>query len=224
MFRLSNAALLRRTVGKETAKVLVQHNATVYIACRSLEKAKAAAEHIKTATGKNGIHILQMDLSNLPTVKIGVDEFLKSVYSKFTVSTFGISESFSLLPNYSFSTRNESRLDVLFNSAGVMVSPKELLTTHGHDLEFGTSVLGHFYLTQLLLPTLISSVKSSSDQHVRVVNVTSEMHRVAPTPKNGGPIIYDALVDGPARRKFTSARIYAQSKAASTLLLINDGM
>ena len=111
--------------------------------------------------------------------------------------------------------RNETRLDVLFNSAGVMLAPKELLTKHGHDMQFGTNVLGHFYLTQLLLPILRSSVQSSTDQHVRVVNVSSDAHWAAPTPKSGGPILYDTLVDGPARNKLGAMQKYAQSKAVS---------
>lgn len=88
-----------------------------------------------------------------------------------------------------------------------------LLTAHGHDVTFGTNVLGHFYLTQLLLPILISSAKSSSDQHVRVVNVSSNGHWGAPPPNIGGPILYETLVDGPARQKCGGQIMYFQSKA-----------
>lgn len=89
----------------------------------------------------------------------------------------------------------------------------ELLTAHGHDMQFGTNVLGHFYLTQLLLPILISSAKSSNDKHVRVVNVSSNGHWNAPPPTKGGPILYNTLVDGPARNKMATQPMYFQSKA-----------
>lgn len=116
-----------------------------------------------------------------------------------------------------YTNRNETRLDVLFNSAGVMAAPMEFLSAHGHDIQFGTNVLGHFYITQLLLPILISSAKSSSDQHVRVVNVSSNGHWSAPPPNKGGPILYDTLVEGPARKKSGSQTMYFQSKAVCTL-------
>jgi len=65
--------------GKETAKVSLQHNAKVYIACRSAEKARAATEELKSVTGKtdDDLKVLSMDLSNLATIKVAVDEFVR---------------------------------------------------------------------------------------------------------------------------------------------------
>lgn len=80
-------------------------------------------------------------------------------------------------------------------------------------MQFGTNVLGHFYLTQLLLPILTASAKSSPDQHVRVVNVSSNGHWMAPTSKKGGPILYDTLVESTARKKLSTRMLYSQSKA-----------
>lgn len=42
-------------LGKITAQVLLDHNAKVYAACRSVEKAEAAIEEIKKNTGKTDI-------------------------------------------------------------------------------------------------------------------------------------------------------------------------
>lgn len=81
-------------------------------------------------------------------------------------------------------------------------------------MQFGTNVLGPFYLTQLLLPTLIASAKTSSDQHVRVVNISSNGAWYAPPANKGGPILYETVVDGPARNKYNDTfSMYAQSKA-----------
>jgi NAD(P)-dependent dehydrogenase (short-subunit alcohol dehydrogenase family) len=68
-------------IGKETAKVLLEHNAKVYIGCRSAEKARTAVEELKSITGKtdDDLKVLSMDLSNLRTIKTAVDEFLKYV-------------------------------------------------------------------------------------------------------------------------------------------------
>ncbi|KAJ7787672.1 NAD-P-binding protein, partial [Mycena olivaceomarginata] len=74
-------------VGKETVKALLQHNAKVYLAARSPEKAKEAIDDLKSQTGKEA-EFLQLDLADLHSVKRAVEEF----------------------------TKKETRLDVLFNN------------------------------------------------------------------------------------------------------------
>lgn len=96
-----------------------------------------------------------------------------------------------------------------------MTCPIDQLTVHGHDMQFGTNVLGHFYLTQLLLPTLLASTKTSDGHAARIVNVSSSGHWGAPTVKKGGPVVYDTITDGPKRRKVGSFGMYFQSKAVS---------
>lgn len=113
--------------------------------------------------------------------------------------------------------RQETRLDALFNNAGVMFPPISSFTKHGHDLQFGTNVLGHFYLTQLLLPILLESAKSSSDGKVRVINVSSSAHMGAPSPKYGGPVVYETVFDGPKRNNLGTETLYFQSKAVSLI-------
>jgi NAD(P)-dependent dehydrogenase (short-subunit alcohol dehydrogenase family) len=44
---------------------------------------------------------------------------------------------------------------------GVMAPPVEQKTANGYDLQFGTKVLGHYFFTTLLLPTLIHTGKRS---------------------------------------------------------------
>ena len=39
-----------------------------------------------------------------------------------------------------------------------MAPPVALLTRQQYDLQFGVNVIGHFYLTQLLLPVLLDSI------------------------------------------------------------------
>ncbi|KAH7317998.1 hypothetical protein B0J17DRAFT_634012 [Rhizoctonia solani] len=45
--------------------------------------------------------------------------------------------------------------------SGVMTPPAEQRTIDGYDLQFGTNVLGHYFFTTLLLPTLIYTAKNS---------------------------------------------------------------
>lgn len=49
------------------------------------------------------------------------------------------------------------RIEVLINNAGVMIPPQST-TSDGHELQWGTNVLGHFLLTNLLLPRLTDRV------------------------------------------------------------------
>lgn len=96
-------------------------------------------------------------------------------------------------------------------------APSLQFTKHGHDVQFGTNVLGHFYLTQLLVPMLIASAKTAPDGSgkARIVNLSSSAHYFAPFANDGGPVNYDTLFDGPARDKFDIGLLYQQSKAVS---------
>ncbi|RPD56665.1 NAD(P)-binding protein [Lentinus tigrinus ALCF2SS1-6] len=62
-------------IGYETTKALLQHNAKVYLASRSKEKADAAIASLKEATGKEPI-FLELDLAHLASVKKAAEEFL----------------------------------------------------------------------------------------------------------------------------------------------------
>lgn len=66
-------------IGKETTRVLLNHNAKVYIACRPSAKTTAAVNELKVLTGKTGssIVVLPLDLSDLDSIKTAVDTFLR---------------------------------------------------------------------------------------------------------------------------------------------------
>lgn len=67
---------------------------------------------------------------------------------------------------------------------------------------------GHFYLTTLLLPTLLSTAKTNEDGKARVVNTASSAHYVA----RADPLNFDTFIDGSARWKYTTEDMYCQSK------------
>ena len=91
-------------------------------------------------------------------------------------------------------------LDVLINNAGVMAVP-ERRTHDGFELQIGTNHLGHFALTNLLLPHLTD----------RVVTVASGAHRM-------GKIALDDL--NWERREYDRWRAYGQSKLANLLFTL----
>lgn len=103
-------------------------------------------------------------------------------------------------------TSQSSRLDVLLNNAGIMAVPAGT-TEEGYEIQFGTNHLGHALLTKLLLPTLLSTAEKGTD--VRIVNLSSEGHNLAPT---GGILFDKSKLDAQG----TWAR-YGQSKLANIL-------
>ncbi|KAJ6576802.1 NAD-P-binding protein [Mycena sp. CBHHK59/15] len=162
-------------VGKETVKVLLQHNAKVYIATRGEESAKAAIKELQSQTGKDA-QFLHLDLADLHSVKRAAEEF----------------------------NQKETCLHVLFNNGGVMGPPIDLLTAQNIDLQFGPNVLGHFYLTKLLLPTLLSTATNAKP--VRVINSSSHASEFSST------IDFNTLKESPARQKLGPRMLYSQSK------------
>ena len=91
-------------------------------------------------------------------------------------------------------------VDVLINNAGVMRTP-ERRTVDGFELQIGTNHLGHFALTNLLLPQITD----------RVVTVASGAHR-------GGRISLDDL--NWERRSYNRWAAYQQSKLANLLFTL----
>jgi NAD(P)-dependent dehydrogenase (short-subunit alcohol dehydrogenase family) len=141
--------------GFELSKILYQHNATVYIAGRSTDKANKAIAAIKEAVpnSKGKVEFLKLDLSDLSSIKPAAEDFMS----------------------------RESRLDVLTNNAGVMVPAKGSKDAHGHELQLGTNCLGPFLLSESLLPILQTTAKDAPADSVRVTWAASLAVQFAPT-------------------------------------------
>lgn len=91
-------------------------------------------------------------------------------------------------------------VDVLVNNAGVMAVPYAL-TGDGFETQLATNHLGHFALTNLLLPQLRD----------RVVVISSDVHA-------RGEVVLDDL--SWERRRYKPFRAYAASKLANLLFLL----
>ncbi|KAI0826458.1 NAD(P)-binding protein [Irpex lacteus] len=166
-------------IGKETVKALLMRHAKVYIAGRSETKANPVIQELQQSTGNEAI-FLTLDLADLASIRRCAKEFLVK----------------------------EQELHILFNNAGVLFNPIDQLTADGYDLTFGTNVLGHWYLTELLMPALLKGRETSPDHYARVITTSSIVCYLE-------TVRYNTLKDGPARRKLWRSTLYAQSKFAN---------
>ncbi|MFJ7847939.1 oxidoreductase [Peribacillus sp. NPDC097224] len=159
-------------LGFETAFVLAGKGAEVILAVRNASKGEKAVDRITSAHPKANVSVMPLDLSDLRSIHQFSDSFLE----------------------------NYDSLSILINNAGVMIPPYSQ-TKDGFELQFGSNHLGHFALTGLLLPKILSTPKS------RVVTLSS-------LAANNGNIDFDHL-DG--KDQYKPMRYYAQSKLANLL-------
>lgn len=128
-------------LGLEAVRQLAPTGANLLLGCRDVKKAQDALREV-TRRGAGQIEIEVLDLANLESVRAFADR----VRQRMPV------------------------VDILINNAGVMMPPFGL-TREGHELQFGTNHLGHFLLTQQLMPSLAASPSG------RVISVSSMAHR-----------------------------------------------
>jgi WW domain-containing oxidoreductase len=97
----------------------------------------------------------------------------------------------------------QDTLSLLINNAGSS-APRLMTTAQGFERTVGVCHIGHFLLTELLMPKLLAA------QPARVVMVSSESHR------------YPAKLDfknlGKAQEPFKSMRAYGQAKLCNVLM------
>lgn len=165
-------------IGLVTVNQLAKQGAHVVMACRRPDEAEKAKQAIVKELGDAKITVMPLDLGSLDSVR----EFAKSFHSKF------------------------DSLHGLVNNAGVMFTPFGK-TKEGFETQFGTNHLGHFLLTELLLPILEKTKQS------RVVILSSCYHDKA----QGREGYIDFADLNFEKRKYDGWRAYAQSKLANLL-------
>ena len=158
-------------IGKAAAREMAKRNARVILACRDVNKGEDAASEIRKQTTNGEVIVKRLDLASLRSVKLFCDEF----------------------------KRDEKRLDILINNAGIFQCPYSK-TEDGFEMQMGVNHMGHFLLTNLLLDML----KSSGG---RIVVVSSSLLKY-------GSIKFDDLS---CEKHYDKKKAYADSKLANAL-------
>ena len=163
-------------LGLETARALASVGAHVVLAVRDRAKGTAAVAAIRETEPGASVEFGILDLASLASVRAFADDVRQRV----------------------------ATIDILVNNAGVMYTPFER-TADGFEMQFGTNHLGHFLLTNLLLPPVLAAAPA------RIVNLSSGGHR-------GSDIIWDD--PNYERRPYDKFEAYGQSKTANILFTV----
>ena len=163
-------------LGKETARAMAERGAHVIIAGRDESQLANAARHLADETGAT-IDTLVCDLGSLGSVRAAANEAIERF----------------------------DKIDLLINNAGVMACDFDH-TQDGFERQFGVNHLGHFLLTNRLMPLL------QKGRDVRIVNLSSRGHHIAPVD-----------FDDPhfEIREYDKWRSYGQSKTANVLFAVS---
>ncbi|MFZ9519997.1 MAG: SDR family oxidoreductase [Silvanigrellaceae bacterium] len=165
-------------IGRITVEQLAKQNAHVVLACRRVGEGEKCKAEINQENPGRKIDVAELDLGSLSSVRAFAGWFSSS----------------------------HKQLHGLVNNAGVMNTPFGR-TKDGFETQFGTNHLGHFLLTELLLPILKSSAPA------RIVNLSSCYHDKA-QGREGRIDFSDLNYDN---RKYDGWEAYAQSKLANLL-------
>ncbi|KXH62346.1 hypothetical protein CSAL01_10027 [Colletotrichum salicis] len=141
-------------LGKESVIQLAKHNpAAMYLTARTEARGNAVIKEVEQAVpaAKNKIKYLELDLGSFASIKKSTDAFLTA----------------------------SDRLDILMNNAGLMATPPGL-TKDGYEVQFGSNYMGPALFTKLLLP-ILSKTAEQPGSDVRVVNLSSELFKQAPS-------------------------------------------
>ncbi len=130
-------------IGKETALALAKQDHAVYMLVRNTEKGEQLKRELISETGNQAIFVVRCDLTDLQSVRDAADELKAKLFN----------------------------INILINNAGGAF-PERQLSKDGFEMTFALNHLGHFLLTESLMPLLQKG-------HARIINISSEGHKSA---------------------------------------------
>jgi NAD(P)-dependent dehydrogenase (short-subunit alcohol dehydrogenase family) len=163
-------------IGWETARALSAAGAHVVITARDATKADEAIGTLRGAVPGGGFDVVVLELASLASVR----DAARHILARFPA------------------------IHILIDDAAVMTPPFGR-TAEGFETQFGTNHIGHFVLTNLLVPALIAGAPS------RVVVLSSAAHQ-------RGDVLWDDI--NIERDPYDRAKAYAQAKTANMLFAV----
>lgn len=163
-------------LGRDVARRLAEAGAHVLVTGRSVERGDSLVDEI-TRSGRGSARFYRADLASLDEVRRLADAV----------------------------TRDNRRLDILINNAGVgfIFDSTRKFSAEGHEMHFAVNYLAHYLLTERLLPLIVSSAPA------RIINVSSGSQT---------PIDFDDVM---MAKGYNGGRGYAQSKLAQVMMTID---
>lgn len=131
-------------IGVETVKALTPSFKNIFLLVRNVDRAEELIAQWAEESHAPRFHVIPCDLSDLKTVVAATEQIKARCL----------------------------RLDVLINNAGGIFKDRQT-TNDGLEWAFSVNHLGHFLLTQQLLPLLLAS------EAARIINVSSDAHKIA---------------------------------------------
>ena len=163
-------------LGLETARTLAGAGARVIMAARPGAKLDTALASVREQVSGARVESVALDLTDFDSIRA-----CAAAVASLT-----------------------DKLDLLINNAGIMAVPFGR-TPAGCELQFGTNHIGHFLLTNLLVPLLLKAGAA------RVINLSSGGHKHS-------PVDFDDLHW--EKREYSKWGAYGQAKTANALFTV----
>jgi len=135
-------------LGAQTAVFLAKGNPKeIFLLGRTESKVVSVIDEIKSISPETFVKFIHVDLDRYDSIRTAADTINNTV----------------------------AKIDILINNAGIMATKDYTLTAEGLEAQFGSNHVGHFLLTNLLMPKIIAAGKGA-----RIVNLSSCLYQAGP--------------------------------------------
>jgi NAD(P)-dependent dehydrogenase (short-subunit alcohol dehydrogenase family) len=149
-------------IGLPAVEALARTGMKIVLCAKDASLAKASLDDLSVRSSVNldRVRIQQVDLSDLNSIQDAMDQIV----------------------------REEKRVDVLLNCAGVNSVPERTVTAQNFEQQMGVNHIGHFFLTRGLLPymsrtgrvVMVSSKSHAKARSLDIADLNSEQGRYSP--------------------------------------------
>lgn len=193
-------------LGLELVRQLYPTGATIYLACRSRERAEMAIQDVISAAAATSMDT-DMDMD--------MDRPVRS-RARLKFLHLDLSDLSAVRDAAAAFAAQESRLDILWNNAGIGGSPVGTTTKQGIEGHLGINCVAPLLFTRALLPRLQAASRDSGSAAGSVRVIWTASLSVETHAPHGG--VDEAQLDGGATRDPHGE--YAQSKVGNWWLAI----